>query len=97
MNLQINQNTSVAITNQRILIGRKRVLFGYALDSVMPYMFNDLNVRSRIIWGKVCIDTVKEIITISNIDKDALPEVETNVSSNMFKLKKIFPKNDCEK
>lgn len=87
----------VAITNQRILIGRKRVFFGYALDSVMPYMFNDLNVRTRIIWGKVCIDTAKEVITISNIDKAALPEVETNVSSNMFKLKKIFPKNDFEK
>ena len=81
----------------RILIGRKRVFFGYALDSVMPYMFNDLNVRTRIIWGKVCIDTAKEVITISNIDKDALPEVETNVSDSMFKLKKLFPKNDVEK
>lgn len=87
----------VAITNQRILIGRKRVFFGYALDSVMPYMFNDLNVRTRIIWGKVCIDTAKEVITISNLDKAALPEVETNVSSSMFKLKKLFPKNDFEK
>ena len=83
----------VAITSKRILIGRKRVVFGYALDSVMPYMFNDMNVRTRIIWGKVSIDTVKELIFISNIDKDAMPEIETNVSKYMFKLKKKFPNN----
>ena len=35
----------VAVTNKRILIGRKRLLFGYMLDSVMPYMYNDLNIR----------------------------------------------------
>ena len=59
----------------------------------MPYMFNDMNVRTRIIWGKVSIDTVKELIFISNIDKDAMPEIETNVSKYMFKLKKKFPNN----
>jgi len=81
----------VAITNKRILIGRKRVVFGYALDSVMPYMFNDLNVRTRIIWGKVTIDTVNETIIVSNIDKSAMPEIETNVSRTMMELKKMFP------
>ncbi len=80
----------IAITNKRILIGRKRVFFGYALDSIMPYMFNDLNVRTRIIWGKVCIDTIREKIFVSNIDKDAMSEIETNVSKYMFKLKKQF-------
>lgn len=84
----------IAITNKRILIGRKRVVFGYALDSVMPYMFNDLNVRTRIIWGKVCIDTAKEVIVVSNIDKDAMPDIETNVSKYMFELKKLFPRNN---
>lgn len=84
----------VAITNKRILIGRKRVVFGYALDSVMPYMFNDLNVRTRLIWGKVCIDTAKEEIVVSNIDKAAMPEIETNVSKYMFKLKQLFPNSN---
>lgn len=39
-----------AITNKRIVVGRKRVIFGSAFDSIMPYLFNDLNVRTNIIW-----------------------------------------------
>ena len=70
----------VAITNKRILIGRKRVLFGYALDSVMPYMYNDLNIKGGAIWGKVVIDTIKEELVFSNIEKKALTEIETNIS-----------------
>ena len=84
----------LVITNERILIGRKRVVFGYALDSVMPYMYNDLNIRTRIIWGKVVIDTIKEEIVFSNVDKRAMDEIETNISQNMIALKKKYPKED---
>lgn len=84
----------VAITNKRILIGRKRVVFGYALDSIMPYMYNDLNIRAGVIWGKVVIDTVKEVVVFSNIDKAALSEIETNVTETMIKLKKEYSKNE---
>ena len=84
-------NTAViAITNKRILIGRKRVLFGYALDSVMPYMYNDLNIRAGLVWGKVVIDTIKEKIIVSNIDKSALNEIETNISETMIELKSKY-------
>ena len=88
----------LVITNKRILIGRKRVIFGYALDSVMPYMYNDLNIRAGLIWGKVVIDTIKEEIVFTNIDKGALNEIETGISENMIKLKKEYPKdkNDNE-
>lgn len=77
----------VALTNKRLLIGRKRVVFGYFLDSITPDLFNDLKVLSGIIWGKIHIDTVKEYITLSNIDKKALPEIETMISSYMMKEK----------
>lgn len=80
------------ITNKRILIGRKRLLFGYALDSIMPYMYNDLNIRTRLVWGKVTIDTIKELIVFTNVDKAAMEEIETNISANMIKLKKQYPK-----
>jgi hypothetical protein len=60
-------------------------------------MFNDLNVKTRILWGTVCIDTAAEEIFISNIDKDAIADVEKNVSKYMFELKKQFPKMDMEK
>ncbi len=87
----------IAITNKRILIGRKRVLFGYALDTIMPYMYNDLNIRAGMIWGKVIIDTIKEVIVFSNIDKGALDEIETNISEAMIRLKKQYPNDNKHK
>ena len=57
------------------------------LDSVTPELFNDLKVLSGVIWGKIHIDTVKEFITLSNIDKKALPEIETMITSYMMKEK----------
>lgn len=84
----------IAITSKRIIIGRKRLLFGYAIDSVMPYMYNDMNVRTRIIWGKLQIDTVKELIILTNIDKAALPELENKITDIMYKLKKEFQEEE---
>ena len=83
----------VAITNKRILIGRKRVVIGYFLNSVTPDMFNDLKVTSGIIWGKIYIDTVKEFIALSNISKDALDEIETEISTYMMEEKKQYTMN----
>ena len=88
--LQFFESGVVALTNKRILIGRKRVLFGYFLNSITPDMFNDLKVTGGIIWGKVHIDTVKELVTLSNIDSEALPELETAVSQYMIKVKKEY-------
>ena len=78
----------VALTNKRILIGRKRVLIGYFLNSITPDMFNDLTVSGGLIWGKVNIDTVKEVVTLSNISNDALTEIETEITSYMMEAKK---------
>ena len=58
--LDILGTSVIALTDKRILIGRKRVVFGYFLDSITPDLFNDLKVKGGIIWGKVYIDTVKE-------------------------------------
>ena len=87
----------VAITNKRILIGSKRVLFGYFLTSITPDMFNDLKVVTRIFWGTVIIDTVKELVYISNLSKKALPEIETNVTENLMEAKKQYAKREKEK
>ena len=89
--LNIFQSAVVALTNERILIGRKRLIFGYNLDSITPDLFNDLKVVSNIIWGKVYIDTIKEFITLSNIDKRALPEIETVITAFMMDQKKKYP------
>ena len=83
----------IAITNKRILIGRKRVVIGYFLNSITPDMFNDLKVTSGILWGKIYIDTVKEFIALSNISKDALDEIESQISSYMMEEKKKYAVN----
>lgn len=80
----------IALTNKRILIGRKRVVVGYFLNSITPDMYNDLKVSSGVLWGKVYIDTIKEFVTLSNISKSALREIETEISSYMMEAKKLY-------
>lgn len=74
----------VVITNKRILIGQKRVVFGYFLSSITPDLYNDLLVYQGLIWGKVTIDTVKEEVVISNLPKSGLDEIETNITEMMM-------------
>ena len=78
----------VVFTNKRIILGTKRVLFGYFFKSITPDMYNDLTIHRGLIWGSVVIDTIKEVITISNIDVKALDEIETNITEIVLKQKK---------
>ncbi len=87
----------IALTDKRIIIGRKRLLFGYFVDSITPDMFNDLKVLASLIWGKVYIDTAKEFVTLSNIDKSALDEIETAISAYMLEKKKLYPEKKNNK
>lgn len=84
----------IALTNKRILVGTKRVVFGYFLKSITPDMYNDLTIHKGIFWGSIILDTIKEVITITNIDANALAEIETNVSEIMIKHKKEFKKEE---
>ena len=87
----------IAITNKRILIGRKRVVIGYFLNAITPDMFNDLKVAGGLIWGKIYIDTVKEFVTLSNISLSALDEIETNITEYMMEEKKKYKEKDNDK
>lgn len=84
----------IALTNKRILIGRKRVVFGYFLDSITPDMFNDLKIKGGIIWGKVYIDTINELVVLSNISNDALAEIETKLSTYMINMNRNKEKKE---
>lgn len=74
----------VAFTNQRILIVQKRVLPGYRLNSITPDLFNDFQVFRGILFGKVTIDTAKEVVKLSNLSPNSLPEIETNLSEYLL-------------
>lgn len=91
--IDILSTAVIALTNQRIIIGRKRVIFGYFVDSVTPDLFNDLKVLSGVIWGKIHIDTAKEFITLSNLDKRALPELEQMIGTCMRNKKNSIKKD----
>ena len=95
-NFDIFQTAVVCLTNKRILIGQKRVVFGYFLKAITPDLFNDLSVYSGLIWGKVTIDTIKEVVELSNLPKSALDEIETEISEYMMKEKKKYKPREEE-
>jgi len=74
----------VVITDKRIILGQKRVIFGYFFTTITPEMLNDLTIRMGIIWGKVCIDTIKEVVYLSNIQREALSEIENEIVQNIM-------------
>ena len=94
---QIFSTYVIALTNKRILLAQKRLLFGYLFLAITPDMFNDLTVKSGIIWGKIIIDTVKEVVNLSNVSKKAAYEIETNVTEMMMKEKRKYVKIEKHK
>ena len=95
--LNFIETAVIALTNKRILIGRKRVVIGYFLNSITPDMFNDLKISGGLFWGKVYIDTVKEFVTLSNISNNALTEIETEISAYMMEAKKKYKDREKKK
>lgn len=82
--IQFPHTAVIALTNKRMLFGRKRLLFGYVFYAVTPKMLNDVKVWSGLIWGKLVIDTVKEVVVVSNLSKKSLDEVETALTKYMI-------------
>ena len=80
----------VVLTNKRILVAEKRLIFGYYFISITPEMYNDLSVQSGLIWGKVFIDTIKENVIINHVDKRSLAEIQNEISSYMHEEKTNF-------
>ncbi len=78
------------LTNKRILLGRKRLMWGSLLNTITPDLYNDMQVYKGLIWGKITIDTIKEKIVISNLPKKSLDEIETNISEQMMEAKKKY-------
>lgn len=75
----------IAITNKRMMLATKRLVFGYFFISITPDMYNDITIKKGLIWGNIIIDTVKEKCHFSNIDPNALPEIENNITELMKK------------
>lgn len=90
--LNIMNSCVVALTDKRIIIGQKRVLFGYFFTTITPDMYNDLEVNSNLIWSAIEIDTLKENIYLSNLDPRGAIEVESMITDFMMREKKKYGK-----
>lgn len=86
----------MALTNKRILIGQKGLLWGYVLTTITPDMYNDLKIRKNLIWSDIEIDTVKENVYLSNIDPDGAVEIGNKITEFMMEEKKKYEKDDIE-
>ena len=84
----------VELTNKRIIIGQKRVLWGYFFTAITPDMYNDLKVRKNLIWSDVEIDTIKENVYISDLDPEGAIAIETSITEFMMKEKRKYGKKD---
>lgn len=87
----------VCLTNKRLIIAKDHLIQGYTLSSITPDNFNDLLVYSGILFGKVIIDTLKETVVLTNLDKKALPEIEKQVTSFMMEERKKYPLREQKK
>ena len=88
--LDIFMTYAVVLTNKRIILAQKRLIFGYFYTAITPDMFNDLTIKMGLIWGSVHIDTVKEVVKLSNIQREALDEIETHITEYMMEEKKKY-------
>ena len=93
---EICNTNIVVLTDKRLVVATKRLLFGYFYRVITPDMFNDLTIKQGPIWGKVIIDTVKEEVILSNIDRNALAEIDDNITMTMIEEKKEYGR-DLEK
>jgi hypothetical protein len=80
----------VALTNKRIIIGQKRLLWGYFFTAITPDMYNDLKVRKNMIWSDIEIDTIKENVYISNLSPAGAVDIETVITTFMMAEKKKY-------
>lgn len=87
---EIFSTFAIAVTNKRIVLGHKRVIWGSYLYSVTPDLYNDMKIYRGLIWGKIIIDTVKEEIILSNLPNSCLDEIETEISEFMMEAKKKY-------
>ncbi len=82
-NFSLFSSCVIVLTNKRVLVGKKRLVPGYFYTSITPDMLNDFEIKRGILFGRVFIDTIKEMVCVSNLDLRALKEIEDYLSKYM--------------
>ena len=84
----------IVITDRRIMIGQKRLLWGYFYTNITPDLYNDLKIIKHIIWSNIELDTVTEKIYISNLDPNGAIEIGRKITEYMMEEKKKYGKEN---
>lgn len=87
-----NKSCVVAITNERLVIGQKRLLWGYFFTTITPDQYNDFKVINNLIWSDILIDTLDEEVYISNLDPNGAVEIQKHITKFMMEEKKKYAK-----
>lgn len=88
-------NTGIfAITNKRIITAQDRLIIGYKINAITLDLYNDLQVSAGVIWGSVTVDTVKETLVFTHIQKSGLIEIQKSITSYIIKSKKEYYKDN---
>ena len=86
----------IVLTNERLIFAQKRLIVGFSFNSITPDMFNDLQITSGLIWRSVMIDTIKEVVYLTNISKRSLSEIQKNITKFMIDEKKKYINNKLD-
>ena len=88
--LDIFNTYVIVLTSERLIFAQKRLIIGFSFNSITPDMFNDVQITSGLFWGAVTIDTVKEVVFLTNVSKKSLPEIQKTISKFMISEKKKY-------
>lgn len=88
--LDIFNTYVIVLTTERLIFAQKRLIIGFSFNSITPDMFNDIQITSGLIWGSVMIDTIKEVIYLTNVSKRSLSEIQKVISKFMISEKKKY-------
>ena len=92
--LFFNKSCVVAITNERLVIGQKRLLWGYFFTTVTPDVYNDFKVFNGMIWSDILIDTLDEEVFITKLAPSGAIEVQKHITKFMMEEKKKYAKEN---
>ena len=90
----INKSCVVAITDERLVIGQKRILWGYFFTTITPDQYNDFKIIKNLIWSDILIDTLDEEVYLSNIDPKGAIDAQKHITKFMMEEKKKYGKKD---
>ena len=88
--LDIFNTYVIVLTSERLIFAQKRLIIGFSFNSITPDMFNDVQITSGLFWGSVTIDTVKEVVFLTNVSKKSLPEIQKTISMFMISEKNKY-------